>query len=522
MILDGGRKLYVQLQSGQFADITAHAYAPILVRHAGGCAAFGDLPKNNGEAYESRNMLTGQFRVQYTAEEGDACFYLPVKNLDEKPVTATYMDISGMTITHTVPANALVGEKALDGRVMHCLRPFGCVYFTDEGGNMSPLKLMGEDSLTITAWKEDDALSEKIYGMRFCTWFGGDRSTHGSGDKPGGSRLFLAGNPLCPGIICWSAGGNPLYFPEENMVLIGDGGQAVTAFAHHGGKLLIFKEREIYAASYVADGRASAGLPIAMAAGGVGCACPSTICLCGDKLIWAYGGRVYGLDRTLKAEVLSAAVDSVLSEVPYSVWKEASAGCYQGYYLLLLGEEIWVMGWPRGDNGQGDPAWYRWKWKNAGGVPVTFTRLLAADREAVLLGTATAGNVVYDVTATLREGEKDTALNGEIQPVGQAIACSFATKLYDFGLPEKKKRVRRTALAISGPGAAAARLYSCSEWGKKAEVNSLHTLPREPGPVVERSLCAGADRVKRYGLAVETRGTLSVGGILAECQVLGD
>lgn len=523
MILDGGGKVYTLLESGQYADITAHAYAPILVRGAGGCEAFGAVPKNSGEAYESRNMLTGQFRAQYTVGQGETCFYLPVKNLDQKPVTATYMDISGLPVTHTVPANAMVGEKGADGKVMHCLRPYGCVYFTDDSGAASPLMLMGENSLTITAWKEDDSLAKKVYGMRFCTWFGGDRSTHGSGDKPGGSRLFLSGNPLCPGIICWSAGGNPLYFPEENMVLVGDAGQAVTAFAQHGGMLLIFKEREIYAASYAADGRASAGLPVSMVEGGVGCSCPDTISRWGSRLVWAYGGKVYGLDRTLKTAVLSDAIENVLAWIPFSVWKQASAGCYQGYYLLLLGEDIWAMGLPQNAGGQEAPAWYRWKWGNAGGgVPIRFIRLLAQGEEAVLLGLAEAGNKTYEVTATLSEGGEDTVLNGLLQPVSRPIACSFATKLYDFGLPEKIKTVRRTALAISGPGTAGARFYTCSEWGKKPEVNSLRPTGWEPGPVVERSLSAGADRVRRYGLAVETQGSLSVGGILAECQVFGD
>ena len=82
-----------------------------------------------------------------------------------------------------------------------------------------------------------------------CTWFGGDRS-----GINGGTRLFVSGNPSEPNLVHWSDVNNPLYFPENNYARIGNSGMAVTAFGKQENILVLFKESEIYYATYVAGG----------------------------------------------------------------------------------------------------------------------------------------------------------------------------------------------------------------------------------------------------------------------------
>ena len=368
LVLDSSKRVLARLADGSgYADLSDQLYAPLLWKNGRGGANYGDVQEPVGSSPEAPNMLTGRFRAQYTTDDAATAFYLPVKGLDDTAVKAEYVDVQGYVVTHTVPPGAVRGAAGADGLVMNCVRAWGCVYFVSaETGAPQAIPSAGtENNLTITASRTDETLRDLVYGMGFCTWFGGDRSA-----KNGGSRLYLAGNPAAPATICWSAPGNPLYFPADNRALVGDAGQAVRAFGRQGDRLVIFKDRELLGASYAASDTPSAGFPLVQLHPGVGCGAPATAALCGDGLVWVFDGKVYGLSGG-KVRHLSAAVDRELAALPASVWDGASAAAYAGGWLLLAGQKLFYL-----DLEREQPAWYLW---DAADTGLELKRLLACN-----------------------------------------------------------------------------------------------------------------------------------------------
>lgn len=513
IVLDSNGRMLARLADGSgYIDLEGQLYAPLLWKDGRGSANYGEVAPPEGSSPESPNLLTGRFRAQYTTDGEAAAFYLPLKGLDDLPVTAAYTNSQGTVITHTVPAGTVRGPVGADGRCMNCVRAWGVVYFTDgESGQTSPLPMAGvENNFEVTAVKSNEANRALVYNMGLCTWFGGDRSV-----KNGGGRLYLAGNPAHPAVICWSAPGNPLYFPADNRALVGDAGQAVRAFGRLGERLVIFKDREMLAASYAAAETATAGFPLAQLHTGVGCSVPDTVALCGDRLIWAFDRKVYGLHGG-KVQCLSGGVGKLLSALSDDDWGNASAAAYAGGWLLLVGQQLLFL-----DLKGEEPAWYCW---DAADTGLTLERVLACGDQGVLLGQALLNGQNVRLAARL-EGEADAVplwRDGAPDVAEQPIACAFATRLFDFGRPLQRKTIHRAALGLAGPGAGQARFYTLSEWGRKPDSGGWLPAAWESELVLERPLLAGAARVRRYGLAMETRGAVAVGRLLADATLLGE
>ena len=512
LVLDASKRLLARKADGSgYIDLESRLYAPLLLKDGRGVANYGEPPVMEGTNPETPNMLTGWFRAQYTTDDTSSTFFLPLKGLDDTTVTATYVNSQGYTFTHTLQPGEVRSEVGDDGLCINCMRAWGCLYFVDgESGMPKALGAVGmENNLTITACKTDAALQDLVYGMGFCTWFGGDRSA-----RSGGARLYLAGNPASPGTICWSAPGNPLYVPADNRALVGDAGQAVRAFGRQGDKLLIFKDREVLGASYAAADTASAGFPLTQIHTGIGCGLPATVALCGSQLVWAFDKKVYTYESG-KVRQLSEPVERLLAAVSDEDWNAASAAPYAGGWLLLAGQTLFYL-----DLAGKQPAWYVW---DAADTGLTLERVLACGTQGVLLASAALNGQSYRLLARL-EGEEDETLQWTQEgtvTVPVPIASAFATGLSDFGRPEQRKTVHRVALELAGAGAARARFYTLSEWGKRADCSGWLPAAWESGLVLERPLPAGAVRVRRYGLAVETEGPVAVGGFLAEATVLG-
>jgi len=383
--------------SGRWTNVEEFCHVPLML--VGG---IGTNVKNSeyaeGTLFQAKNCLTPRFQAQYTTDGKGIYFYLPQKRLDAEDVVVRYTDGAGQEHTYTVPYDDTVSPFA-NGKRLAVDRVAGCVWF--ENINAVPMALSADTrggNLTVEAQKTDARAREKILGMRLACWFGGDS---GGGEK--GARLFLAGNPDYPHMLCWSDTNNALYFPESNFAYIGDATQSITALAKQEDMLVIFKEREMYAATYTAqsvseraflDGEVgevtavTASLPITPLSAEIGCDCPETIALCHNRLVWAHSQEgVFTLlsqnpYSTRNIRPLSAPIDAGLKSLPAAAWENASAATFEGWYLLLTGDTVWVLRYDdtafvrfgtTDRKAQQALCWYRW---NITLANVTWSRLV--------------------------------------------------------------------------------------------------------------------------------------------------
>jgi hypothetical protein len=388
----------------------------------------------------------------------------------------------------------------------------------------------------VTAWKDDKSSREKICKMRQCAWFGGLRS--GIGD---GTRLFVCGNPDYPNLLHWSDLNNPLYFPVGNYNHIGDSGQAITGFGKQGDLLLIFKEREIHAAQYVAgtsediefakkSGVAvnvyTAKFPITPIQMGVGCDCPNTIQLVDNRLVWATSdGKVYMLpsvnqynERNVRE--LSRNIRAQLSQHDPEEMKAAFAGEYAGYYVLQLIDEMYLLDtqvsaftsfnyYTKEDNAQKALPWYVWSF------PQGFD-IMQADPSGITL---CSGNQIFSVG-----GEYDIRYGHD--PYWQGpIHYSFTSKLFDFDRKDMKKAVEQLYIGVGDAPENTVRISYVTDAYTVEDAMVIHNTGEfgkdEPGYMVQHRLTPNVSRVGVFGVRFEGTGTIAIGNILLKMKMQG-
>lgn len=510
------------------------AYVPLVRVAARGVAALGDQPESEGIAYEGYNLLTPEFRCSFTTDGKATIFFLPEKELDtEGPITARYTNQEGTVFVHTVEGT--IGQPQEDGLTMHCNRQKGYIYFTDGSGNKAP-EAGGANNLMVTAPKTRAGNSQLFYGMRYGTWFGGDRSSLG-----GGTRLFLYGNSQYPHRMIWSDVNNPLYFPENNYVTVGDASQKITALAKQGSMLVIFKEREIYAATYSAGNYTSADVeagtvgdvaaqaavfPITQLHSGIGCDRPETIVLCANRLVWLHSsGGVYTLvsaDRTSECNVrcLSKMVERELENL-YSV--KTCAGDYAGHYLLLVGSRALLLRYDDeafdriGSSVVTDKVEKQLKWAvwDFSGIGVEFRHLCARDDRAILVGYIWNANDEGRYVFYTLEDTRDTDMVFDVETgifSEQPIPVSFRTKAFDFGRRESLKSISQILVGLEGPSGKFRFTYHTERgaWQDAAVAPENSPVCSSAGQL---RLTPHLNRVREFSLQADGEGSLAVTGL---------
>lgn len=526
--------------------------------------------RGSGTLYEGYNLLSGRFRCRFTTGEELSRFYLPQKELTASllyPVEITYLDNHGNTVTFTVSANAVntaysdgvrVGDTTVYARVDY---KNGLVDFwkstdsTADSNRWTPPDAGVNNNLDIVAFKENKTAIEKICDMGFCTWFGGTSSL------AGGTRLFVAGHPQYPGLVCWSDVNNPLYFPENNYAYVGNSGEAVTAFGKQSDMLVIFKQNSVYAmtyaegASYTAadltDGKVvdvtavAAVFPIQQLHPSIGCDRPDTLVLCQNRLVWATSdGQVHMLlsanaysDRNIRE--LGRQVQRRLKTAMQNA-DTAMACAYEGRYLLLVGHEMFVldytdMAYTRYASFENERSaqkalpWYIWHGAPTG---VRFECLFSQNGHVCLCGMAKAeaGSVISVVLYTL-EGETDSEpyYSGDSdKTVVRYDACPiesrFCTKVFDFGQPERRKQIAALYLKLGGADNSRVSVSYLTEKGTVQDVRDFAFYGNEPyTPTAfgRYRLTPRIGRVTDFGLQVTGSGAIGIGGISLHYTLLG-
>lgn len=378
------------------------------------------------------------------------------------------------------------------------------------------LPFVTSNNLRITAWRgreyEDDRLT--ICKMTRGEWFGGSVS-----GLSGGTRYFVCGNPDEPDLLCWNDTEHPLYFPELNRVRVGDDHQAITAMGKQGSLLVVYKEREIYAIQYTAGTEEdyayaeSSGVAVTSYKAiflltpinaSVGCDCPDTVRPVNNRLVWACSdGGVYMLTATNQysernVRMISRNVRRLLTDCGTAALKDAQGGEYEGHYLLLAGNRIFLMNtqtsafasfnyYDDEDAAAKAIPWFAWTLPEQ----LTYTGMVSGENTILLSVTDKSAG-----TGTVAALEGDT--DG-----GNPIPCRLTTKLWDFGMPDRKKSVGQIYIGLGCADLSRLQVTYVTERGRIHDPYRMqNTLTKEEGYLPRRRLTPNVNMVQAFGLCL--------------------
>ncbi len=514
---------------------TQEPYIPTVLTAGRPTTAF--VREQSGARLDSYNLLTGKSRCRYTSDGAGLYYWLPddlTPDLTQEFIVKHTM-ISGAEITHKIEHTAtgwkevfdLPEDMYLDQLALNYDPTARCFWFTHaDVGGLAPAGNAGiANNVELLVTRVQDNVQDEVYGMGFGMWFGG-----ASDGLAGGTRLFLGGHRTKKNLIRWSALNDPLYFPENNYAYVGDASSAVTAFGKQSDMLVIFKEREVYATQYragstvtaeqllagaVTDTQATAALfPIQQIHPEVGCDCPHTVRLCGDRLVWLCSdGRVYGLfsdsSYSRRVRAVSRPVEAELAQFDDEALSTASAVCRDGQYLLQIGGTVYAL--TADTLTAQSPSWYIWDIT----VPDIRKYCLTAVCSAVFVLMTRFDGTVYVL------GLDDDAPRDRIPHDGRVIErdipCHLCTKWYELGAPEQYKQITDVRLWVTG------------DEGTQVQV-SLHDGRVHGTPLAQLTLTddahprriGGLSRVRQSGIALHSTGRMTLDRVEITYRRMGE
>ena len=528
-LTDGG--IFAQnSQTGSWRQVNEEVYIPCIQVGMTGVKNRWDPPPEEGTRYEGRNLLTDRFSVKYTTDGVSSTYYLPLQELDNaKTVDIRIAYYNGEATEYVIPAGATTCALGANDLRPVFDRQKGVFYFLNStGAVMAPMAGFA-NNMTVTASKARTAKERLIIPtMQFSTWFGGSQAGTDS-------RQFISGSPLDPNRIYWSGQGQPLYFPETNYVAVGDINSAVTAFGKQEGKLVIFKEQELYCISDAtaeierstkaqqqmqAAPAPAAYFPLAQLHGQIGCPSPASVCLCENQLVWSDGRGVYTLTLATAStpshvRELSSLIAAELSSHTAAEQQAASAAVFQGYYLLLIGRNIYALRIDDrmlrqynaaydGMGTQNQPIWYIWRLPTA----MSYRRICGEGQLMLLAENQVSMDTVQVVLTPRTDGADGFCSQRQWQQY--PIESMLRTKDYDFDDVCRRKRVLRVRVGIQSAGKATARFVYAADGNTATDAVVL----RESPPNGIFFLSPNCTRVRWFGFAMQATGLIAVDSLI--------
>ncbi len=505
-------------------------YAPLVFVNGRGTTSRTQV--GSMTMYEGFNLLTRAYRARWTTD-GAATYFCPPFAGGSGAFKAEYTHTDGTVYTFSVSVpNTAANTEAISkvqeipnvGEVylrVGVLRG-ECSFHNATTHVAVALPEVGSaGNLTVSGHRRD-ADEAAVCGMSFSTWFGGDNSGYG-----GGTRLFLGGNINEPNLVRYSDVSNPLYFPENNFMYVGDRSQAVTAFAKQNGMLVIFKERELYGCEYAytavsdealaagetVDVTAAAYFPLTQLHPAVGCDLPRTVRLCGNRLVWTTtDGAVYMLSALnawseKSVRCISYAVEPTLKAM---LTGEACAALYHGNYLLFCGQDVLLFDYMSngfvGFTSYADDKkagasipWYRWRLPRAVGQ---------------VLGRDEAVTVLFPDGTAARFGK------GICDSDGTAIESRIVTKPFSFGADTRRKSVYALWVQLADTGASVQVAPYGDGVGDTAPY-TVHTVSEGAGHIATYAVPCRQRRVRTMGVELTSSAPMALTGLTIEFSTLG-
>ncbi len=447
---------------------------------------------------EQRNLLNSRLKLYYTSDGLSSVFRLPISNLDGEEISCRlYIDSENYVYWRTTAtgntATATYKSKEIK---MKCDRKAGVISFTADGEDY-PVPIMpycSSNNIVISVAKAVENGFQRVVSSKKCLIFN--------------SRAYVCGNESNPNEVYSARLTNPLYFPKNMKAIIGENTSAVEALGVQSNKLIAFKANEIYKIDVTSDESEQSSAILDSTSDflssdilkaqsihtDIGCDCPNSIKLCGNRLVWLNAdGAVYTLATTSYGDEnnvyeISRPIGQKIRELSKDALKSAFAVAFGGYYLLFAGNSVFVLDY--NVKGFGFSAEYAYARENSKGVNWHCWRL----PEDVLLSSGIfAGEQIIvaceDTRAYINyisslEGDRDyllTLKNGRVAKETADINAYFKTKCFGLELPQGQKRIE--ALYINACGADAIIKIFGKDTGEyqvalKSNLSAVKIIPR--------------------------------------------
>ena len=529
-----------QIERYRVSDGKFDPYIPLVMMNGHGHDTPGDAKAVTPEAF---NLLTPQARFTFTTDGISKVYPLPMEGRPVRARLTLYdKNIDGTVTPYTVEATHFDSTDNLgvfdgltgadlgrsDVSVVH-IQVVGkqviCWGNTSEDTLLLPQAYeQGANNLELILLCDVEGYQKAtIPQMSRATWFGGNK-----GGLDSGIHLFVTGHPEKPNLLHWSDVNNPLYFPENNYAYVGEDSSPITALAKQGELLVIFREHDLYCVQYVAgevptaqqleDGEViettvhKSYFPITQLHPNIGCDCPDTVRLVNNKLVWLTSdGRVHILTAASQysernVRQASPLIEQALRSHTKAELQAALAGEYEGYYVLLVGNKLYLMDcqtaaftsfqyYSREETAQKALPWYVWTLP-----PHVYTGL------------------VYDgegLTLVAEDGEGCSALYtfGGDSDDGEPIESSFTTKLFRFEEGNSRMSIGRLQLCVGDAAGCRISVQYVTEQGTTEDGYLLECDGAHHGALRRYPLSPHLRMVDCFGLTLTARQPMTVAGL---------
>ena len=395
---------------------------------------------------ESQNILNGKFHAYYTSDGYSNSFKLPFNALAEDEVICRIYYTLTDYAEWVIPADSMQDTVKFWGKDVSALidRDKGMIYFIVENGDFAipSMNMYPENNIKVTATKEiKNGLCNIVHSSCFVR---------------NNSKLLLSGG--ADGNTVYTADfENPLYFPKNSCVTIGESSGKITALAVQQGKTVVFKEHEIYTLtvkegsaineiSLLSDNdktfRKGNTFTVETVSKSIGCYNPRTIARCGRRNLWlSCDNAIYALDLSGGNEIenISKKVAPIMPDF-YSYYYFAVAD--DTHYYFVFDDKVLVCEATK--SGESKP--FLWKLPQEMKLQSAFYH----DGKLQFLVSSERGQIAY---MTSLSGETDSVFYYEdqnLQHSEKQIESLFTTKSYDFSQKSSMKNIESIYLAMSG------------------------------------------------------------------------
>ena len=397
---------------------------------------------------ESLNILTGKFNAYYTSDGFSNSFRLPFTDLSEKSIKCRVYYTLVDYVEWVIKESIISDKKQFFGKEVTITvdREKGTFYFTADGQDYAiPLMDMyNENNIKITAVKEIKNQNEKLCNLKCMAVSEG--------------RTFLSFGENSNEIIS-IYNENPLYFPMESTIKVGDASKEIIAIAVNGEKLLTFFKNETHLVT-LKKGEAINSTALLMdtdktfytndsfsstcISNEIGCKNPKTLCLYKDAVIWfSNTNEIFAIKsfNTKKIYKISQNVDLLISKFKEHEILQSFAVCGLGYYILKIGTKAIVLKLEEDKNQK----WFVWDLPqkisfcdacNINGKPLFICK--GSDRK------------IYYITTISSDTDTDIFYSGEEKVISNMpIGCSLTTKEFNFQSLQNKKSIEAIYFTIA-------------------------------------------------------------------------
>jgi len=381
---------------------------------------------------EKLNILNGRFHAYYSSDGHSSSFRLPFSNIADDTVECRFYYSLENYIEWVVEATETSATAQIDNVpvILNIDRSKGIFYFTVEAGDYE-LPLIGhqnENNIRITATKNTDYNLSDV-ASSVCA-------------LSANSKILLANN----NVIFESDYKNPLYFPTDSVIVIGDSDTPITALSLKGGNVIAFKSEETHRiaikngvalnfTSLLADNDrvffSSDSLYSKCISKEIGCKDKNSVLSYGGSFFWQSAtGDIYTLNTSDKAICLSGNISHLIPSI--FIGDSKSFAAKQDSYNLFLSNHSALIMYYNDKN----PIWYYWEFPQ----DIYFIGAFTLNGKANFLIKSTEGHFCY--TANLG-GQEDVLLHytEDYETYSLPIKTEIRSKKIPLGCNNMQKKI---------------------------------------------------------------------------------